>query len=37
MEQGRGGRRWRWRKKGKKKIEIGKFTKKPYLKLCLFL
>jgi hypothetical protein len=24
-------------KKGKKKIEIGKFTKKPYLKLCLFL
>jgi hypothetical protein len=27
----------RWRKKGKKKIEIGKFTKKPYVKLCLFL
>jgi hypothetical protein len=24
-------------KKGKKKTEIGKFIKKPYLKLCLFL
>jgi hypothetical protein len=38
----RGGRRggfiWgEMEKKGKKKIEIGKFTKKPYLKLYLFL
>jgi hypothetical protein len=24
-------------KKDKKNIEIGKFTKKPYLKLCRFL
>jgi hypothetical protein len=39
LEWGR--RRWvdlgeRWRNKKGKKLEIGNFTKKPYLELCLF-